>query len=83
MGCNCKKPKPLNNVKSQTHLLVAKDVYDRIITQKTLEEIDDLEWMEIYQAYKTVYPNATSIPDKQKVVEMISNSLQFLKVKYK
>lgn len=82
MGCNCGKPKKLNNVKSQTHLLIAKDVYDRIITQKTIEEIDDFEWAEIYQAYKTVYPNSTSYPDKQRTLEMITNSLQFLKIKY-
>ena len=83
MGCNCGKPKKLNNLNSQSHLLIAKDVYDRIISQKTIEEIDDSEWVEIYQAYKTVYPNSTSYPDKQRTIEMISNSLMFLKVKYK
>jgi len=83
MGCNCKKPKQLNNIKSQSHLLLAKDVYDNIISKKSLDEIDEFEWAEIYQAYKAVYPNASSIPEKQKVVEMITNSLQFLKIKYK
>lgn len=73
----------MNNLKSQTHLLIAKDVYDRIISQKTIDEIDDFEWAEIYQAYKSVYPNATSYPDKQRTLEMITNSLQFLKIKYR
>ena len=83
MGCNCKKQKPLNNLKSQEHLLLAKDVYERIITKKNIQDIDDFEWAEIYQAYKSVYPNSTSYPDKQKTLDMITNSLQFLKIKYK
>jgi hypothetical protein len=84
MGCNCKSGKELklNNLNSIDHLLVGKDVIDRIISVKPFEEITDLDWMEIYNAYQQLYPNSTGVPGKEDCIQQLHNAMGNLRLKY-
>lgn len=81
MGCNCKgsKTQILNNTKSQDHLNYVNDVFTTIINAKPDTEYNDLDWLEIYQAYKHIYPNATALPSKDKVVNELLQALAYRK----
>jgi hypothetical protein len=80
--CNCKKKSvSLNNLKNQEVLNIAKELYDTIITQKTFDEMNDFDWLELYQGWSMLYPHASTKPSKQGVLDDIRNSLQFLKKK--
>jgi hypothetical protein len=82
MGCNCKKgakTQKLNNLNSQDHLNYVDDVFRTIINVKPQEEFNDLDWLEIYQAYQQVYPNASVQPAKDKVVNDLLSALAYSK----
>jgi len=81
MGCNCKdgKPQKLNNLNTQDQLNYVDDVFKTIINVKPQEEFNDLDWLEIYQAYQQVYPNASVQPAKDKVVNELLTALAFRK----
>lgn len=80
MSCNCKKkPQVINNLKSQQHLQVANEIYQRVVGEKSWEELNDFDFIEVYQAYSLLYPNASQQPSKESVLEHIRNGLQFLK----
>lgn len=84
MGCNCKgaRPKILNNLKSVDHLKIAKEVDDRILKQKSLEELDDFDWMELYGVFSQLYPNSTGTPSKEEVINEIKNAVALMGIKY-
>ena len=84
MGCNCKsgKEQKINNLNSIDHLMVGKDVVDRIISVKPFEEITDLDWMEILNAYSQLYPNSKGTPSKQDAINNIQHAMGNLKLKY-
>ncbi len=79
MGCNCKKPVVINNLKSQDHLKVAEDVYYSIIKDRDISEYTDLDKLEIINTYKMLYPNASQTPAIEQAVEIIKTSLQYIK----
>ena len=83
-GCNCKsgKEQKINNLNSIDHLMIGKDVIDRIISVKPFEEITDLDWMEIYNAYQQLYPNSKGVPSKEDCIQQIQNAMGNLKLKY-
>lgn len=82
MGCNCKK-QVINNLNSNDHLLVVKDILETIVDVKPFDELDDADWLLIYQGYNTIYPNASAKPSKEEVITKLRDSQQFLKIKYK
>jgi hypothetical protein len=72
MGCNCgKKPKPLNNLKSNDHLKLASDMYLEIINKKTVEEYTDFDKEDIIKVYMSLYPN-------QKVKPTLDNAVYYI-----
>lgn len=83
--CNCKKgvrPKRLNNLTSTDHLKLAEDVNNRIITQKSFEEIDDFDWAELYSVFSQLYPHSSVVPPKETVITEIQNAVGLLGIKY-
>ena len=80
MGCNC-KTQVINNLKSQQHLEIANEIYQRVVINQTEEGLSDFDYMELYQAYNILYPNSSAQPSKESLIEHIVNSLQFLKTK--
>lgn len=80
MGCNC-KTQVINNLKSQQHLQIANEIYQRIVGNNSVEELTDFDYLELYQAYNILYPNASQQPSREMVIEHIRNGLQFLKTK--
>lgn len=84
MGCNCgKKPKVINNTKNQQILNEVKAAFDGIMLNKTIEELDDFDKLELVSLWRLLYPAAQGTPDIPKVIHDIETSMQFLKVKYK
>jgi len=62
---------------------MVKDIVDNIIDVKPFEELDEADWMEIYQGYKQLYPNASALPSKEEVITKLRDSLQYLTKKIK
>lgn len=83
MGCNCKRKSiPVNNLRNQEILNIAKEVNDDLITQKTFAELTDLDWVELFQVWSMLYPHASNKPSKEQCISDIQSSLQFLKINY-
>lgn len=84
MGCNCKggKAKKLNNLDSADHLLMAKEVMDRVITPKSFAELDEFDWLEIYSTWEQIYPYASNKPSKEQAIIDIQNAVAQLHLKY-
>jgi hypothetical protein len=81
-GCNCKggKSKPLNNVNNQDTLKVVKEIFDRVISGKDINEFNDFDRLETFNAYSMLYPNSSQQPDITDAVNKITHALQFLVV---
>jgi len=83
MGCGCKKKSiPINNVKNQEVLNIANEVNEKILNVKSFDQLDDFDWLELYQVWSLLYPQASNKPSKEGCINDIQTSLQFLKVKY-
>jgi hypothetical protein len=83
MSCNCKrKSLPLNNLKNQEILNIAEEITQTIINQKSFDELNDFDWVELFQVWGMLYPQASNKPSKEGCINDIQTSLQFLKVKY-
>ena len=82
MGCACKggKSKPLNNVNNQDTLKVVKEIYDRVIDGKEINEFNDFDKLETFNAYSMLYPNSSQKPDISYAINKITHALQFLVV---
>jgi len=80
MGCNCKggKSKPLNNVNNQDTLKVVKEIYDRVIDGKEINEFNDFDKLETFNAYSMLYPNSSQQPSITDAINNITHALQFL-----
>lgn len=85
MGCGCGKggrPQRINNLKSVDHLNLAKEIDDRILKQKSVEELDEFDWVELYSVFSQLYPQSTGIPSKEQVINEIKNAVGLLGIKY-
>ena len=52
MGCNCKKTaQVLNNLNSKDHLQIAFDVYEDIVSKKTVEQYDEGDVLQVRYAF--------------------------------
>ena len=85
MGCNCKggKKQVTNNLDSPDHIQVGKNVFNSIISQKTIEDLNDLDKIEIMSAYGTLYPNSSATPSIEDAVNQIKTAIELYDVKYK
>lgn len=62
MGCNCKKPQVLNNLKSVDHLRLASETYNTTVKGKNIDALDDFDKLQIFNAFKSLYPRASALP---------------------
>ena len=85
MGCNCKggKKQITNNLDSQDHIQVGKNVFNSIISKKTIEDLDDLDKIEIMGAYATLYPNSSATPNIGDAINQIKTAIELYDVKYR
>jgi hypothetical protein len=81
--CNCRKKQiPINNLKNQEILNIAKEINEDIITKKSFAELNEFDWLELYQVWGMLYPQASNKPSQEQCISDIQNSLQYLKVNY-
>lgn len=82
--CNCKGgvKRVINNLDSPDHIQVGKNVFNSIITQKTIEDLTDLDKVEIMGAYATLYPNSSAIPSIEDAINQIKMAIELYDVKY-
>jgi hypothetical protein len=72
MGCNCKKkPQVINNVYNVDVVNYAKDIYNNIISTKTMEEYTDVDKVEIMGAYASLYPASSVTPSLEEAINQI------------
>lgn len=78
MACKCGKgkAKALNNLKSKDHLKVAYDYYHSTLKQKTLEQMDDLDKVELKFVFSQIYPNASITDNYELMIQEISFAAQ-------
>ena len=84
-GCNCKKgtKQVINQLDSQDHIQVGKNVFNSIISKKTIEDLDDLDKIEIMGAYATLYPNSSATPNIGDAINQIKTAIELYDVKYR
>jgi hypothetical protein len=84
MGCNCKggRKQVINRLDSPDHIQVGKNVFNSIISQKTIEDLNDLDKIEIMGAYATLYPNASATPSIEDAINQIKTAIELYDVKY-
>ena len=86
MGCNCKKggtKQMVNNLNSPDHIRHAQEVYDRVISTKTIEEFNQYDKIEIMGSYATLYPASSVTPTLQDAIDKIKQGIELYNVKYK
>jgi hypothetical protein len=76
MGCNCKKPQVLNNLKSVDHLRLAAETYDNTLGIKNIDELDDFDKMQIFNAFKSLFPNAKTLPTLDDAIGHLKSAKQ-------
>ena len=81
--CNCKRGKgTLNNLNSPDHIQSAKEVFNRIISVKTIQDLDDLDKVEIMGVYSSLYPNSNGTPSVENAIEQIKAGIEMFNIKY-
>ena len=82
--CNCKggKKQITNNLDSPDHIQVGKNVFNSIISQKMIEDLNDLDKIEIMGAYATLYPNSSAQPSIEDAINQIKTAIELFDVKY-
>ena len=82
--CNCKggKKQITNNLDSPDHIQVGKNVFNSIISQKSIEDLNDLDKIEIMGAYATLYPNSSATPSIGDAINQIKTAIELYDVKY-
>ena len=82
--CNCKggKKQITNYLDSPDHIQVGKNVFNSIISQKMIEDLNDLDKIEIMGAYATLYPNSSSTPGIEDAINQIKTAIELYDVKY-
>lgn len=84
MGCNCKsgKVQKINNLKSKDHLKLAVEILNDLINIKPQEEYTDLDWLEIFAVYQSLYPNSSQQPSKDDAILKIKQAADLYQSKY-
>ena len=82
MGCNCKRQNQvINNLSIPSYLQLGIDAYNSV-KDKSLEEIQDEDWVMLYSAYNQIYPNSKGQPNKQELLKIMSTLQQYKKQPY-
>lgn len=82
MSCSrCKKKKIVNNLDSPDHIKIAKEIYNEVILKG--EPFNDLDKIEIYRAYESLYPNSSSKPSIDDAINKIKIGIEIYGTKYK
>lgn len=84
MGCNCKsgKPQKMNNLDSIDHLKLAINVFKEVIEGKDIQTLNDLDKIQIMDAYRSLYPNASASPSLDDAINAISVAINLYQTKY-
>jgi len=61
---------------------VGKNVFNSIISQKSIEDLNDLDKIEIINAYGTLYPNSSATPSIEDAINHIKTAIELFDVKY-
>ena len=80
-GCNCKKNKPMNNLRSPDHIAEAKKTYNEVIVGKT--EYSELDKVIIQQTYSQLYPSSSATPSTEEAINQIKTAINIYDVKYR
>jgi len=80
-GCNCKKNKPMNNLRNVDYITEAKKVYQETIQGRT--EYTDLDKIMIIQTYQNLYPASNGVPSIEEAIQQIKTGIELYDVKYK
>lgn len=79
--CNCKKEKPMNNLRDVDYINQAKLVHQEYIQGKT--EFTDIDKVMIFQTYKDLYPASSVQPSLEEAIQQIKTGIELYNVKYK
>ncbi len=81
--CNCKKGKSqvINNVYNVDVVNYAKDIYNNIISTKTMEEYTDVDKVEIMSAYASLYPASSITPSLEEAINQIKIGINLYEVR--
>jgi len=75
MGCNC-KGKTMNNLQIPAYIRMAKEIW-ATYQNKPREEYDEFNWQELYTLYNNLYPNSKGQPNKEELIEIITNAANY------
>ena len=73
----------MNNISSIDHVQIAKDVFNSIISQKTIEDLTDLDKIEIMGAFASLYPNASATPSIENAINEIKIGIELYDTKHR
>ena len=72
----------INQLDSADHIQVGKNVFNSIISQKSIEDLNDLDKIEIMGAYATLYPNSSVQPSVENAIVERKRAIELFDVKY-
>jgi hypothetical protein len=82
-GCNCKRGKgTLNNVNNPDYIQIAQEVFNRVISGKEIQDLNDLDKVEIMGVYSSLYPNSSGTPSIESAIEHIKVGIEMFNTKY-
>ena len=73
----------VNNLNSPDHIRHAQEVYERVISTKTIEEFNQYDKIEIMGSYATLYPASSVTPTLKDAIDKIKQGIELYNVKYK
>lgn len=77
MGCNCKrKPQVINNVYDVNVVNYAKEIYERVVVSNTTGEYNDVDKIEIMEAYASLYPASSTTPSLDEAINQIKIGIE-------
>ena len=81
--CNCKKGRNqvINNVYNVDVVNYAKEINDRVISVKTMEEYTDVDKVEIMGAYASLYPASSVTPSLEEAINQIKIGINLYDVR--
>ena len=82
-NCNCKKNKPMNNLRNVDYITQAKQTYNEIIAGNDISTISDLDKVLIYQTYNNLYPASSATPSLEEAINQIKIGIEIYDVKYR
>lgn len=72
----------MNNLDSIDHLKLAINVFKEVIEGKDIQTLNDLDKIQIMDAYRSLYPNASASPSLDDAINAISVAINLYQTKY-